>query len=87
MRKPSIKYRDLPWDIKRRIDASGPMMQPRKSENPTVKNILDRLKVAEERSLKVDASATAQQKREVIDLIESYLNSDPEGTASRPAEL
>ena len=87
MRKPSIKYRDLPWDIKRRIDASGPMMQPRKSENPTVKNILDRLKVAEKRSLKVDASATAQQKREVIDLIENYLKRDSVGETSRPAEL
>ena len=87
MRKPSLKYRDLPWDIKRRIDASGPMMQPRKSENPTVKNILDRLKVAEERSLKVDASATAHQKREVIDLIENYLKRDSVGETARPAEL
>ena len=87
MRKPSLKYRDLPWNIKRRIDASGPMMQPRKSENPTVKNILDRLKVAEEESLQIDAHATAHQKREVIDLIENYLNSNSVGETSRPAEL
>ena len=86
MRKPSLKYRDLPWAIKRRIDASGPLMQPRKSENPTVKNILDRLKVAEQRSLSTSAHATARQKRQVIDLIENYLN-EHVSTTSRPAEL
>ena len=86
MRKPSLKYRDLPWDIKRSIDTSGPMMQPSKSENPTVKNILNRLKIAEERSLKVNAHATARQKREVIDLIESYLNGRADATP-RPAEI
>ena len=89
MRKPSLKYRDLPWNIQRRIDATGPMMQPRKSENPTVKNIIKRLKAVEERSLlanaSVTASVTASQKREVIDLIESYLN-DLTNT-SRHAEL
>ncbi len=74
VRKKSLKYRDLPWALKRRIDASGPMMQPRKSENPTVKNILDRLKASEQRSLANDASLSAKQKREVIDVIENYLS-------------
>ena len=46
-----LKYRDLPWNLKRRIDASGPMMQPRKSENPTVNGILKRLKASEKRAL------------------------------------
>ena len=82
----SLKYRDLPWELKRRIDASGPMMQPRKSENPTVKNILNRLKTAEKRSLLTNAHVTARQKREVIDLIENYLSECTSGT-SKPAEL
>ena len=49
-------------------------MQPRKSENPTVKNILDRLKASEQRSLENDASVSAKQKRAVIDVIENYLS-------------
>ena len=85
MRKPSLKYRDLPWNIQRRIDASGSMMQPRKSENPTVKNIINRLKAAEERSLTANAPVTASQKREVVDLIESYLKGLT--NTSRNAEL
>ena len=72
-RKKNLKYRDLPWNLRRRIDASGPMMQPRKSENPTVKNILDRLKDSEERAMIAEAPETARKKRVVIDLIESYL--------------
>ena len=79
-----LKYRDLPWDVKRRIDASGPMMQPRKSENPTVSSILKRLKNSEERALQAKACATAKQKRDVIDFIESYLI---EQNSSRTAEL
>ena len=71
--KKNLKYRDLPWDLKRRIDASGPMMQPRKSENPTVKNILDRLKASEQRSLLTNSTVTAQKKREIITLVENYL--------------
>ncbi len=73
MRKKNLKYHDLPWNLKRIIDASGPMMQPRKSENPTVKNILDRLKASEQRAVLVNASATVKEKRDVIDLIEKYL--------------
>lgn len=84
VRSSSLKYRDLPWNLKRRIDASGPMMQPSKSENPTVRNILNRLKTAEDRSLLADAHVSARQKREVIDLIEDYLN---KYTTSRSAEL
>ena len=74
MRRKNVKYRDLPWDLQRSIDTSGPMMRPRKLENPTVKNILDRLKASEQRSLANDASLSAKQKREVIDVIESYLS-------------
>ena len=81
---PSLKYLDLPWDLKRRIDASGPMMQPKKSENPTVKNILDRLKESEKRALQVNAFVGARRKREVIDLIEGHLR---ERTSSMVAEL
>ncbi len=81
---PQLKYRDLPWSLKRRIDASGPMMQPRKSENPTVNGILKRLKSSEAQALQAKASATAKQKRDVIDLIESYLG---EHSTSRSAEL
>ncbi len=74
MYRKNLKYRDLPWGLKRRIDASGPMMQPRKSENPTVKNILGRLKASEQRSLANEAPVSAKQKREVIDVIENYLS-------------
>ncbi len=83
--KKNLKYRDLPWDLKRRIDASGPMMQPRKSENPTVKNILDRLKASEQRALATNSTATASQKREIIVLIEKYLIKNNFNT-SRPQQ-
>ena len=49
-------------------------MQPSKSQNPTVKHILNCLKVAEEHALEVNAYVTVRQKREVIDLIENYLS-------------
>ena len=73
MREKKLKYRDLPWELKRRIDASGPMMQPKKSENPTVKNILARLRASEERATANEAPVSAKQKREVISVLEDYL--------------
>lgn len=84
MRRKSLKYHDLPWDVKRAIDASGPMMQPSKSQNPTVKNILDQLKAREAFSLANDAFASAKEKRRVIDLIECHLR---DGEASRFVEF
>ena len=70
---PYLKYRDLPWKLKRLIDTSGPMMQPRKSENPTVKHILSRLKRLEQKAISINASDNASQKRETIENIEEYL--------------
>ncbi len=73
MRIKNLKYRDLPWDLQRRIDASDPMMQPTKSQNPTVKYILNELRDSERKSLAADAPVSAQRKREVINVIEDYL--------------
>ena len=84
MRRKSLKYHDLPWDIKRAIDASGSMMQPSRSQNPTVKNILERLKASEARALANDAFVSAKAKRRVIDLIECHLR---DGEASRFVEF
>ncbi len=71
-RQKKLKYHDLPWELKRRVDTSGPMMQPRKSENPTVQGILKRLKTSEEKYLELNASDSVKKKRDVIDLLESY---------------
>ena len=68
-----IKYHDLPWNLKRQIDASGPRMQPSASQNPTVKNILNRLYKAEQRSIDAGANVSAQQKRKMINTIKEYL--------------
>ena len=79
-----LKYRDLPWELKRLIDASGPMMMPRKSENPTAQHILKRLKDAEEDALLCNAPVTAKQKRDVIDAIENYINEDNQEVPKAP---
>lgn len=73
MSKENLKYRDLPFFLKRKIDSSLPNMQPRKSENPTVKHILTRLKASESRAILGDYKCTAISIRCIITIIESYL--------------
>ncbi len=70
----NLKYHDLPWSMKSMINASGPGMHPRRTENPTVKHILDRLKASEQRSLLANAPVSAKRTRIIIVKLENYLS-------------
>lgn len=66
----NLKYRDLPWDLRRRIDSCR--MQPTKSQNPTVKHIINVLVRRRDSAIKANASASANDKQLTINLIEDY---------------
>jgi len=69
----SLKYRDLPWELRDQVDFTYGHIQ--KAQNPTVKHILAKLKKYEKRYLEEGANVTAQENREAIDQLESYITS------------
>ena len=71
--KKSLKYRDLPWELKDQVDFTYGHIQ--KAKNPTVKHILDRLKKFEKMYAEEGAEVSAQEKREAIDKLEGYMES------------
>lgn len=73
MKKSPLKYRDLPWELKNRVDFTYGHVQ--KAQNPTVKYILERLKKYEKKYLEEGAEVTAGENREAINKIESYIQS------------
>lgn len=75
MRKKTkfLKYRDLPWELRDQVDFTYGHIQ--KAQNPTVEHILKRLKRFEETYKAEGADVSAQEKREAIDKLESYMES------------
>ena len=73
MKKRPLKYRDLPWELKNRVDFTYGHIQ--KAQNPTVKHILEKLKKYEKKYLEEDAEVTAGENREAINKIENYIQS------------
>ena len=71
--KKSLKYRDLPWELKDQVDFTYGHIQ--KAQNPTVKYILDRLRKFEKMYAEEGAEVSAQEKREAIDKLEGYMES------------
>ena len=73
MKKNSLKYRDLPWELKNRVDFTYGHIQ--KAQNPTIKHILEKLKKYEKKYLEEGAEVTAGENREAINKIENYIQS------------
>ena len=71
--KKSLKYRDLPWELRDQVDFTYGHIQ--KAQNPTVKHILERLKKYEKKYSEEEAEVTAKENREAIDKLESYIDS------------
>ena len=68
-----LKYRDLPWELRDQVDFTYGHIQ--RAQNPTVKHILERLKKYEETYRAEGADVSAQEKRDAIDKLESYMES------------
>ena len=71
--KKSLKYRDLPWELRDQVDFTYGHIQ--KAQNPTIKHILERLKKFEKMYVEEGAEVSAQEKREAIDQLEDYMGS------------
>ena len=71
--RKSLKYRDLPWELKNKVDFTYGHIQ--KAQNPTVQHILKRLKRFEKMYVEEGAEVSAQEKREAIDKLENYMES------------
>ena len=71
--KKSLKYRDLPWELKGQVDFAYGHIQ--KAQNPTVKHIIEKLKKYEKKYSNEGAYLTAQENREAIDKLEDYIGS------------
>lgn len=78
-RKNALKYRDLPWELKDQVDFTYGHIQ--KSQNPTIKHILERLKKYEKRYSEDGAEITAKENRNVIDRLESYIEGSSAGVS------
>ena len=76
-RKNLLKYRDLPWELKDQIDFTYGHIQ--KSQNPTIKHILERLKKYEKKYLDEGAEITAKENRKAIDSLENYIETSSAG--------
>ena len=70
----SLKYRDLPWQLRDQVDFTYGHIQ--KAQNPTVKHILKRLKKFEEIYKAEGAEVSVQEKREAINKLESYIQTN-----------
>ena len=66
-----LKYRDLPWELKNRVDFTYGHIQ--KAQNPTVKHILEKLKKYEKKYADQGAYVTAEENRDAIDKLENYI--------------
>ena len=71
--KSFLKYRDLPWELKNKVDFTYGHIQ--KAQNPTVHHILKRLKRFEKMYAEEGAEVSAQEKREAINKLENYMES------------
>ncbi|MBC6416164.1 MAG: hypothetical protein GDA46_07280 [Bdellovibrionales bacterium] len=69
----TIKYRDLPWDLRNQVDFTYGHIQ--KAQNPTIKHIVNRLKKFEKTYLEEGANVSAKEKREAIKQLEDYMYS------------
>ena len=69
----SLKYRDLPWELRDQVDFTYGHIQ--KAQNPTVKQILEKLKKYEKKYSEEGAHVTAQENKEAIDQLEGYMKS------------
>ena len=74
--RKSLKYRDLPWELRDQVDFTYGHIQ--KAQNPTVKHILEKLKKYEKKYSEEGANVTAQENREAIDKLENYMESSPD---------
>ena len=68
-----LKYRDLSWDLKNRVDFTYGHIQ--RAQNPTVKHILEKLKKYEKKYSEEGAYVTAEENRDAIDKLENYMQS------------
>ena len=69
----SLKYRDLPWELKDQVDFTYGHIQ--RAQNPTVNHIVKRLKRSEKMYSEEGAYVSAREKREAIDKLENYIHS------------
>ena len=69
----SLKYRDLPLELKNRVNFTYGHVQ--KAQNPTIKHILKRLKKYEKIYTEEGAEFSVREKREAIDKLENYMES------------
>ncbi len=72
LKKKSLKFRDLPLDLRGPVIFTYGHIQ--KAQNPTVRHILERLKRLEKKYTEEGACVSAQEKRETIDKLENYAN-------------
>ena len=63
----------MPWELKGQVDFAYGHIQ--KAQNPTVRQILKRLKKFEKIYEEEGAEISAQEKREAIDKLEDYIGS------------
>ena len=68
-----LKYRDLPWNLRNQVDFTYGHVQ--KAQNPTIKQIVERLKKFEKMYAEEGAEVSAQEKREAIDQLEAHMES------------
>lgn len=71
LKKKSLKYKDLPWELKGQINFTYGHIQ--KAQNPTVRHILEKLKKHEKEYIETGAEVTAQENRDTIDKLEGYI--------------
>lgn len=67
-----VKYRDLPLDLRNQVDFTYGHIQ--KTQNSTVKHIIEKLKKHEKIYIEKGVPVTAQENREAIDKLEGYMN-------------
>ena len=72
-RKKLLKYRDLPWELKNKVDFTYGHIQ--KAQNPTIQHILKRLQKFEKMYVEEGADVSAEEKRDAIDKLEGYMES------------
>ncbi len=68
----SLKYRDLPWELRGQVNFTYGHIQ--RAQNPTVNHIVKRLKRFEKMYTEEGADVSAREKREAINKLENYMH-------------
>ena len=71
--KRPLKYEDLPKELKIMIDFKFNHNNISRSQNPTVRHVVSKLKDFEDLHVKKGDYVLADKKRKVIDMIEEYI--------------